>query len=51
MGMSDRQFDVMQKKTLRELEAVREEIKAKYQGESEKLETMIRDIEEQLQRP
>jgi len=51
MGMSDRQFDVMQKKTLRELESVRQEIEAKYGGTSEKLEVMIKDIEEQLKRP
>lgn len=51
MGMSDRQFDVLQKKTLRELQHIQAELKEMHGIVNDKLEVMIKDIEEQLQRP
>ena len=51
MGMTDRQFDAHLKGLVRELEDIRNEIKEKYQGESQKLERLLRDFEEQLKRP
>ncbi|MCL2203271.1 MAG: hypothetical protein FWB88_04975 [Defluviitaleaceae bacterium] len=51
MGMTDRQFDVHLTSILRDLEDIRQEIKEKYEGESEKLERLARDIDNQLKRP
>ena len=50
MGMTDRQFDVHLKAIFRDLEDVREEISEKFQGKSEKLERMLKDLDEQLKR-
>ena len=51
MGMTDRQFDVFLKNTLRTLERIRKEIQESGNSVSETLETYIKDIEEQLNRP
>ena len=48
-GMTDRQFDAYQKKVLRTLEQIRQEIQES--GSSKALDVEIRDIEEQLKRP
>jgi len=51
MGMSDRQYDSVQKKLLRLLEGVKEELEVKHNVKSEKLELIIADIEDELKRP
>ena len=51
MGMSDRQYDSVQKRLLRLLEVVKEELEAKHGVKSEKLELIMKDIEEELKRP
>jgi hypothetical protein len=51
MGMTDRQFDVHLRSTLRDLEDVRDEINKVGKVKSDKLERMIKDIEDQLKRP
>ena len=52
MGMTDRQFDAYQKSLLRDLKRIEEEV-AEIAGEikSKELESLIKDIEEQLKRP
>jgi len=49
--MSDNQYQSGQKRLLRLLEGVKEEIETKYNAKSEKLETIMKDIEEELKRP
>ena len=51
MGMTDRQFEAYQKKTLRSLQRIKEEIETSGNSVSETLLTEIRDLEEYLNRP
>ena len=51
MGMTDRQFDTHQKRILRLLEKVKEEITTSGNSQSQTLDTMMKDIEEELKRP
>ena len=52
MGMTDRQFDVYLKGLLRELRDLEEELNRTASGvKLKKLETMIKDLEDQLKRP
>jgi len=52
MGMTDRQFDSYQRALLRDLERIKEELKRIAVGvESKELERLIKDIENELQRP
>ena len=50
MGMTDRQFDLYLKSHLRELKRALEEVK-RTGGNSEILESIIKDFEEELKRP
>ena len=51
MGMTDNQYLSGQKRLLRLLEGVQEELQIKHSVTSEKLEVLIKDIEEELKRP
>lgn len=51
MGMTDRQFDTFITGLVRELEDAEKEVMDKYQGKSEKLERIRKDLENQLKRP
>ena len=51
MGMSDSQYQSGQRRLLRLLEVAKEELENKYQAKSETLETIMKDIEEELKRP
>jgi len=50
MGMTDRQFDAHQKSLLRELKRIESQL-AEVGVENKDLQVLIKDIEEQLQRP
>jgi len=50
MGMTDKQFDAYVQSVLRNLAIVKDEVQ-KSNGESPMLETIIKDMENQLKRP
>lgn len=51
VGMTDKQYESGQRRLLRLLEIVKEELDTKHQVASDKLNQIINDIEDELKRP